>query len=350
VDETPDDSSVTRVRSVSHASTGGLLVSFVLHSVLLGVLGLVTFLSPPPLQIDTFQASLDEDDAPSLPDDAWLQRPSTFRTGEGTAGGGSKGKVLRGPVTSAAHRPNFDALLALDAPSLLASEGPVNPGAPVSDVLSGLGEGNGMGIGNGNGDGGGNGDGSYFGMKSNPTSIVFIVDASSSMNRPYPGPTKTRFRRVQYELLKTISQMTQEQQFLVIFFSDEAFPMPSRGLVNATAENLQTYMRWIVNARPLGNTDPEKAVVMALKQKPQTIYFLTDGNFSYATVRAAKKNNSNKIPIHTIGFGDNTGEDHMKEIAADSGATYRFIPEEQPSQQAAQAPGAAGQAASTLMP
>ena len=317
------------------AVLGGWGASLVVHAVILSVLGTVTFLTPRSPAVQSFDASITEmESAPDL--EAFTTRPTSFRSGKTVEGGGSKGKTPLAPVASAPVRPDFGALASLDAPlATFSGEGPVNPGAKVAELGSGFGEGVGAGMGNGVGDGVGDGNGTYFGMKGDSSSVVFVVDASSSMNRPYPGFTKSRFGRVKFELLKSISQMSPEQQFFVIFFSEDAYPMPARNLVPASPGNQQIYMRWVAEAKALGNTNPENALVAALKLKPETIYFLTDGNFNYRSVKAAKRYNPTKIPIHTIGFGDNTGEDRMKEIAAESGGTYRFIPEETADQQAA---------------
>lgn len=319
---------------------GGLGISLVVHLVTLSVLGTVSFLTPASPPNQSFDASIVEAAEPELAADLLLNRPTSFHSGTNIEGGGSKGTNAYAPVTTSAHKPNFSALATIDAPlANIAGERPVNPGALVADKSSGFGNGVGAGMGNGVGDGVGDGQGAYFGMKADRKSFVFVVDASSSMNRPYPGFTKSRFGRVKLELLKTISQMSPEQKFFVIFFSEEAYPMPARNLVSASPENQQVYMRWVAEAKALGNTRPETAIIAALKLKPETIYFLTDGNFDYKTVKAAKRNNPTKIPIHTIGFGDNTGEDRMKEIAQESGGMYRFIPEETPEQQAAAANG-----------
>ncbi len=322
-------------RALGPAILGGWGASLVVHTVILSVLGTVTFFTPPAPAVTSFNAEIVESETePEV--DAFISRPSSFRSGSSVPGGGSKGNNPLAPVASAPVRPNFAALATLDAPlASFSGEGPVNPGAKVAALGSGFGNGVGAGMGNGVGDGVGDGDGTYFGMKADRSSVVFVVDASSSMNRPYPGFTKSRFGRVKFELLKTISQMTPEQQFFVIFFSEDANPMPARNLVPASSGNQQLYMRWVAEAKALGNTNPENALIAALKLKPETIYFLTDGNFNYKSVKAAKRYNPTKIPIHTIGFGDNTGEDRMKEIAADSGGTYRFIPEETADQQAA---------------
>lgn len=319
----------------SAAVWGGLLVSVVLHAVALTVLAFVTFLTPSMPSMVTLDAGLIEEPSQVFEADDWMQRPSVFRSDGRSNGGGSKGNSLHLPVTSAAVLPNFDAVASIDAPlSDVATEGPINLGARVAEKASGVGNGNGAGIGNGTGNGVGDGNG-YFGMKADRKSIVFVVDASNSMNHPYPGIARTRFGRVKLELFKTISQMTEEQKFFVIFFAEDALPMPARNLVSATPENQKLAMEWIGGIRTFGNTEPQNAVVMALKLKPDVIYFLTDGNFDRDTVKSAKRHNPTKIPIHTIGFGDNTGEVRMKEIAELTGGTYRFIPEEQPTQQAA---------------
>lgn len=175
----------------------------------------------------------------------------------------------------------------------------------------------------GNGSGGG---GSFFGMQLDGQSVVFVVDASKSMNHPHPGPAKTRFGRVKMELLQTVARMSEDEKFFVMFFNDVAVPMPATRLMEATPDAQRRYLRWVANARAGGLTEPAGALAMALKLEPDVIYFLTDGDFAYRVVPMVTKINRGRTIIHTIGFGDNQGEPFLKEIAAKNRGRYRFIP------------------------
>ncbi len=188
----------------------------------------------------------------------------------------------------------------------------------------GLGGGDGLGVGAGTGNGTGEG---FFGMDLAGERFVFVVDASRSMNHPYPGEAKNRLGRVKIELYNTIRKLTPDQSFFVVFFNTEPIPMQSRGMVKADPTMIQRHLDWIFTARGNGQTNPESALHMALRLAPDKIYFLTDGDFSYRSVRSVREFNQGRIPIHTIGFGGQEGEQNLQEMARDSRGTYQFIPE-----------------------
>lgn len=188
------------------------------------------------------------------------------------------------------------------------------------------GTGGGSGGGHGTGHGPGTGDG-FFGLDLSGERIVFVVDASRSMNYPYPGEAKNRLGRVKIELYNTLRKMTPQQSFYVIYFNTEPIPMPSPQMVKADPNLVKPFLSWIFSARGIGQTNPESALLMALRLQPDKVYFLTDGDFSYRSVRSVREANRNRIPIHTIGFGGQEGERNLLEIANDSRGTYQYIPE-----------------------
>ena len=197
-----------------------------------------------------------------------------------------------------------------------------------TDILGDGGSGGGTGGGDGLGNGTGQGDGDgFFGMDLAGERFVFVVDASRSMNHPYPGEAKSRFGRVKLELYRTIQKLTPDQSFFVVFFNTEPIPMPAPGMVRANPALTRPYLEWIFSTRATGQTDPQPALLAALRVNPDKIYFLTDGDFSHRSVRAVREANRNRIPIHTIGFGGQEGEKNLQEIARDSRGTYQFIPE-----------------------
>jgi hypothetical protein len=197
---------------------------------------------------------------------------------------------------------------------------------PVRPVGGGTGASDDAGTGQGLGDGVGDGSGStFFGLTAPGKKFAFVVDCSGSMNRPFDGPGKTLLGRVKLEILKCVAQMTPEQQFYIVFFNDGAIPMPSDALAAATPEAKQRYLRWMAGAKGGGNTEPEAALLLALRLEPDVIYFLTDGVFKYRVVRHVNEMNRRNVTIHTVCFGGGDNERFMREIASQNHGTYQFV-------------------------
>ncbi len=212
--------------------------------------------------------------------------------------------------------------------------------SPRAGKFNGIGSGSGSGTGTGDGTGGGVGRRQFFALESKGKNIVFVVDASKSMNLPHPGPAKTRFNRVKQELVKTISQMTEDEKFFIIYFGDDALPMPAPTLVAADEGTRTSYLRWMTQVPAEGQyTKPLNALLIALALEPDVIYFLTDGVFESVVIRQVTGVNRNRIPIHTIGFDlpekkkvnlkEKQGNQQLEELARLNSGTYMTIPNEE---------------------
>jgi hypothetical protein len=304
------------------APWGALAVSFVVHLTCFGI-GASIVISPKPAATNLtgiIQADIDPVVAVAEPVLLSLSELNP------TAGGG--GKRQAAPLTMLAEAPAESQWGGFRMNrSIEFGEG---EGLSYTDVIadggSGGGSGGGDGLGVGTGSGNGTGEG-FFGMDLAGERFVFVVDASRSMNHPYPGEAKNRLGRVKIELYNTIRKLTPDQSFFVVFFNSEPIPMQSRGMVKADPAMIQRHLEWIFSARGNGQTNPESALHMALRLAPDKIYFLTDGDFSYRSVRSVREFNQGRIPIHTIGFGGQGGEKNLQEMARDSRGTYQFIPE-----------------------
>ncbi len=178
--------------------------------------------------------------------------------------------------------------------------------------------------GNGNGNGGASGPLEFFPIDDKPSRFVFVVDSSQSMNHKYPGPAKSRLGRVKWELWQSIYRMSPEQKYFIVFFNTQAIPMPADRLIPGGMEGQRPYIHWTARIRANGKTDPEDALLLALRLRPDVIFFLTDGEFNYRAVRKVSEKNSG-VTIHTIALGDNVGERFLQEIAERNNGTYRFI-------------------------
>lgn len=181
----------------------------------------------------------------------------------------------------------------------------------------------GTGVGNALGDG--TGHGKFFGLEAEGSTFVFVVDSSGSMRHPYPAPARNRFNRVKMELVRTIGEMSADQKFFIIFFNSEMLPMPANHLIPAEPIYQQQYLNWMAQVPVGGDTEPEDALMLALYLQPDVIYFLTDGAFAYRVTESVRRTNQRRVPIHTIGFGDNEGEEWLLKIAEESGGAYQFI-------------------------
>lgn len=168
----------------------------------------------------------------------------------------------------------------------------------------------------------------FFGMQPPAGQrVVFVVDNSRSMNHPHDSPAKTRLRRLKIELVKCILEMKPEQQFYVIFFSHETTPMPASGMPTAQPGVRDPYLRWIAQLPSSGGpTNPLPALDIALRMQPDTICFLTDGDFDKRVKRILMSVEQRRTSIHTFAFGEITAEETLKALAEHNQGEYRFVP------------------------
>jgi hypothetical protein len=166
----------------------------------------------------------------------------------------------------------------------------------------------------------------FFGIGGYGQSFVYVVDCSGSMSEA------RKFERAIYELLQSIEQLSSDQRYFVIFYSDDAHPMDADAPVLATEDQFARTREWISRIRPDGGTRPLTALVHALSLQPDAIYFLSDGQFDRHTLhelrhrnRANKRLATRQIPIHTIAFVDRATEGLMRTIARNSGGKFRFV-------------------------
>jgi secreted protein with Ig-like and vWFA domain len=98
-------------------------------------------------------------------------------------------------------------------------------------------------------------------------------------------------------------------------------------MVRATPAAREDFLRWAAQVRADGSTDPEQALALALRLRPDVVYFLTDGKFPAGIVKQVTQANRDRVIIHTIGFADDEGEELLKQIADRNWGEYKFIPE-----------------------
>ena len=122
----------------------------------------------------------------------------------------------------------------------------------------------------------------FFGIGGAGQSFVYVVDCSNSMRE------EGKFYRAKYELIRSIEHLSPEQSYFVIFYNDGTYPMDADAPVPVTPEEVDRMRRWVSYIEPGGGTNPLPALLMALRLKPDAIFFLSDGLFDPGTIQAVR--------------------------------------------------------------
>jgi uncharacterized protein with von Willebrand factor type A (vWA) domain len=180
----------------------------------------------------------------------------------------------------------------------------------------------------------------FFGTVAHGRKIVFILDVSGSMGDNRYRQSRggmTRFERARDELVRTISQLYADQEFVVLLFSSGCRPMfdlPLRRVkfYAATPHHKDRIGAWLEKVYPGGSTDPRSSIRTALELYPDAIFLLSDGEFkgprgpiSDQVIRLVRGLNTHDVPIHTIAYQDYRSRRTLEAIADMSGGTFRFV-------------------------
>jgi len=115
----------------------------------------------------------------------------------------------------------------------------------------------------------------FFGTGGNARRLAYLVDASGSMIETLPF--------VILELKRSIGELSEKQEFTVIFFQEDnaiEVPTPNKGMKRANTQNKQKVINWIDisngNVVPRGKSSPIEALRLALRYRPQLLFVLSD--------------------------------------------------------------------------
>ncbi|MEO1617545.1 MAG: VWA domain-containing protein [Planctomycetota bacterium] len=215
-------------------------------------------------------------------------------------------------------------------------EVPVQPVVEVSLASSRTPGGTQSSDGRSNGESSSGSRGSFFGLEATGQRFVYVVDRSGSMSG-------SRYQRAVTELKRSIDGLTEDQKFLVIMFSSGKkvmFDMPATRtqLVPATDENKSKFKEWLSGVSVSGGTRPNAALRLAMKQSPEAMFMLSDGEFNKESFNVKSSflggggdpfqivsANGGDIPVHAIAFEDPRSCENMKKMAALTGGDYRFV-------------------------
>jgi len=180
--------------------------------------------------------------------------------------------------------------------------------------------------------GGGGGIGpkaNFVGISGNARRVVYVCDATGTM-------LGLKFKLLQKQLYKAIDILKPIQGFNVVFFkggdSNAEWSNPfAEELVVANPQNKQRVRQFIDQFQVVGKgTNPLPALQAAFAQKPQLVYFLTDGEFNnvvgYEQVLAeVRRLNADKtVKVNTIAFMsvDPKAEEALQKMARENGGRF----------------------------
>jgi hypothetical protein len=166
---------------------------------------------------------------------------------------------------------------------------------------------------------------SFFGTPARANRVVFLVDNSASMKQG-------RMETTLFELARSIEQLGEKQEFYVIFYSDQAYPMfyPQSEMkaVAATRENKQRLFQWLHTVELCVGGALLKAVDLADSLEPQVVYLLSDGDISGTkTMEQLSQAHDRKFAIHTLGMGVKKPQDaqNLAIIAQANRGTFQMV-------------------------
>jgi len=174
--------------------------------------------------------------------------------------------------------------------------------------------------------GGGGAGTSFFGVTSRGTRFAYIVDVSGSMGQQRKMDVAMR------ELARSIEALPDYAYFYVVLYaSGITLPPAQRDWMRARPRTISRLIRWLNQIDPSGGTRPVPAFkqVFSIEERPDVIFFLTDGEIPRAeeTLETVTLLNSRgrRVVINTIAFGDPASQELLREIARRSGGIYRFV-------------------------
>lgn len=174
----------------------------------------------------------------------------------------------------------------------------------------------------------GAGSGGFMSRETKPNDqrIVYVVDASASMNHKHDSAAKTRFGRVKVELFRSIESLSPEQEFCVYFFNENSTVMSPGYCVMRGQDRPMKLYEWIATFRAFGQTQPLASLEACMRQNPDLVYFLTDGLISRRDLDKASRLNQGKARICTICIGSNSSEKQLRELSELNHGTFTYVP------------------------
>lgn len=326
-----DDGSNSVLPSERRADLPAWLLSVVLHATLLIAIGLLAPATARPAPGDPPRAV-----GIALVRDANSSKPEYF---SGTAAGGGAGGGASGGGTVSGTAGAAPEIGTPDLSRLVTAGGIQLPtGGPAGSALSGRGMSTGVGglLQGGTNPGGGQIGGKtgtqVFGARGEGNRFVYVFDRSSSMSGFNGRPLAAAKR----ELVRSLKDLASGNQFQIIFYNERQAvfnplsPNPPTMLF-ATEENRQLADQYVRQIDAIGGTHHLEALELALRMRPEVIFFLTDAAEPELTARElaeVRRKNESAATINAIEFGPGPfqgGENFLMRLARQNQGQHVYV-------------------------
>ena len=172
-----------------------------------------------------------------------------------------------------------------------------------------------------------------FGLKGKGTRFVYVFDRSGSMAGFQGRPLAS----AKAQLLASLADLESTHQFQIVFYADRPSILNLRN--QATAQLLfadeatkRVAERWIRGVAANGSTRHLEALLLAVRMRPDVIFFLTDAEEPHLTpVEMEKVNRLNRrvgASIHAIEFGagpSQTNNNFLVRLAQSNGGQHTYV-------------------------
>lgn len=177
---------------------------------------------------------------------------------------------------------------------------------------------------------------SYMGIPIQGERIVFVLDASGSMNAPLAERTReSRGRRAVSELAGLLPRLPQNAAFDIVFFESRIDGFGGGRLVDRRDKRLEDASEWLAARDFDGGTNLYGGLEEAFSRKGvEEVILLTDGMPSVGEVQDPRRilawvqrwNRWRKVRVSTIGLSAPREADRfLAKLAAQNGGVYRAI-------------------------
>ena len=174
------------------------------------------------------------------------------------------------------------------------------------------------------------GSASFFGIGSRGRRFGFIIDLSTSMRdsimRP-DGGSRTKYDLAVQQFSATMERLPDYVQVYLLLFAGKLDSLKAPGFqkswLSMNSRNKTRLVTWLEQQIPDGSTEPYKAFqkTFSLRNRPDVIYFLTDGIFDddVPDKIAALNKKGRRVVINTIALGGGAALMPLEKIARESG-------------------------------
>ncbi len=171
---------------------------------------------------------------------------------------------------------------------------------------------------------------SVFGIENEGHRFVYVFDRSGSMQE-HGGRPMQAARAV---LLRNIDGLGDWHQFNIIFYNEKPSPWQSGKMIFANQANRNSAKRFVEGMTAMGGTRHREPLSMAVRLKPDVIFFLTDGDdqdrLTPGQLQEIERLNGRSgagavINVIQFGVGQRSGSAYLKDLARQNDGKFVYI-------------------------